>query len=344
MWTEITKDQRKEFNQLATHPLQSFEWGEFREKTGITVIRKGYFEKKRLIQAFQLTIHPIPHTTWNIGYLPKGIMPTKELLEEVQRIGKSERCIFIQLEPNVENYKLGIKNQGKNGQLIIGDWVLPRAAHPLFTKHTLVLDLTKSEEELLAHMHPKARYNIKVAQKHHVLVSEENTQKAFDIFWQLTEETTTRQQFFAHHKTYHELQWKTLPHTATANTLSSHLLIARYGTQPLTAWIVFVFHNALYYPYGASSQQHREVMHSTDMMWEAIRFGKKHGLQLFDLWGATAPGSSPSDPWFGFTQFKERFGPERIEFIGSYDIVIDPILYNMYKIADKLRWLFLRFR
>lgn len=352
MWQDITEKNRQEFNALATHPLQSYEWGEFREKSGIKVIRKGLLDGGKLIQAFQLTIHPIPHTSWTIGYLPKGTLPTQELVKELKRLGKEYNCISIQLEPNITksqitNHKSQTNTNDQtlnNWDLEFGAWDLRKAAHPLFTKFTLQLDLTKSEDDLLKAMHPKARYNIKVAQKHGVTVKEQNTQEGFDIFWKLTQETTSRQQFFAHTKKYHQTQWDTLPHKIKPNVLSSHLLLASYEHQPLTAWIVFVFKDMLYYPYGASSQQHRETMHSTAMMWEAIKFGKKNRLKIFDMWGSAAPNTSSSDPWFGFTQFKERFGPERVEFIGSFDLVINPLLYQLYKLADKTRWLLLRLK
>lgn len=342
MWQDITEKNKEQFNALATHPLQSYEWGEFREKSGVKVIRKGLFDKGQLTQAFQLTIHPIPHTPWTIGYLPKGTLPTKELVEELKKIGEKNKCIFIQLEPNITK----IQNVESIIQNLMHDskFKILNSFHPLFTKYTLQLDLSKSEDELLKAMHPKARYNIKVAQKHDVIVLEQNTQEGFEIFWKLTQETTSRQQFFAHTKKYHQTQWDSLPHTIKPNTLSSHLLIASYEKQPLTAWIVFVFKDMLYYPYGASSQEHRETMHSTAMMWEAIKFGKRHKLKLFDMWGSAAPGATSSDPWFGFTQFKERFGPERIEFVGSYDLVINPVAYQLYKVADKLRWLLLRLK
>lgn len=334
MWQDITQKERLEFNKLATHPLQSFEWGEFRRKEGVTVIRRGFFAENKLLQAFQLTIHKIPYTHFTIGYLPKGILPTQALVNELTKIGKQANCIFIQLEPNV----LASENAAK----IVKSLHLRPAAHPLFTKHTLQIDLSKSEEELLKNMHQKARYNIKVAQKHGVTVQEENAEKGFETFWQLTQETTSRQQFYAHTKIYHQTQWETLPHTSKPNTLSSHLLIARLADQPLTAWILFVFKDTLYYPYGASSSVHRETMHSTLMMWEAIRFGKKLGLKTFDLWGAAAPNTPESDPWFGFTQFKERFGPQRVAFVGSFDLIINQPMYQLYKIADKVRWMLLK--
>lgn len=339
--TPITTTERSAYNDLVSHPLQSYEWGEFREKSGIKVIRRGFFKGNRLHSGFQLTIHRIPKTPFTIGYLPKGFLPNKELLEELKEIGKEEKCIFIQLEPNV------IKTI--NGKMqSIGKWntenTLIPAAHPLFTKYTFVLDLTKSEEELLKAMHPKGRYNIKVAQKHNVLVQEDNSDKAFAAYWRLTEETTTRQKFYAHTKHYHELQWKTFSHKQNENELSSHLFTASHEGKILTTLLFFVFKDTLYYPYGASSNDHRNVMHSNLAMWEGIKFGKRLGLTKFDMWGALGPDADPKDPWFGFHNFKEKFGPDHVEFIGSYDLVINPFLYQSYKVADKLRWFLLKLK
>jgi lipid II:glycine glycyltransferase (peptidoglycan interpeptide bridge formation enzyme) len=334
---QITNENKNAYNKLVTHPLQSYDWGEFREKEGVKVIRRGFKDGENLNSGFQLTIHKIPKTNFTIGYLPKGDMPTEELLNELKQIGKQENCIFIQLEPNI------IKTE-KNSQLLTTNYQLRKAAHPLFTKYTFVLDLSKSEDEILAAMHPKGRYNIKVAKKHNVIVEEDNSDKAFEEYWRLTEETTTRQKFYAHTKNYHELQWHTFSHDTDTNKLSSHLFTAQYENKTLTALLFFVFHDTLYYPYGASSNENRNVMHSNLAMWEGIRFGKKLGLKKFDMWGALGQEPDPNDSWFGFHDFKRKFGPEHVEFIGSYDLVINPTMYQAYKVADKLRWLYLRMK
>lgn len=357
----ITDQDKNAYNKAIAHPLQSWEWGQFREKTGLKVIRRGIFIKDKLINGFQLTIHPIPHTPWTIGYLPKVDAPTKEILGELLKIGTEEKCIFIQLEPNVE--------RSSEPRIQNSEFKIQPAAHPLFTNYTFILDLTKSEEELLKGMHPKTRYNIKVAQRHGVEVKEDNSDEAFEKYWQLTEQTTKRQGFYAHTKRYHRLQWDTLPHTVLKNELSSHLFAAKYSPQfstlnsqsfdklridpelyrtgqlsILTTMLFFVFHDTLYYPYGASSDEHRNVMHSTLTMWEAIRWGQKMGLKKFDMWGALGPDPDPDDPWLGFHIFKQRFGAELIEFVGSYDLIINPYLYQLYKITDKLRWLYLHIK
>jgi len=85
-------------------------------------------------------------------------------------------------------------------------------------------------------------------------------------------------------------------------------------------------------------------MASNVMMWEVIRFGKKQGLKLFDMWGAIGPNPKPDDPWIGFHTFKQGYGATLTEFVGSYDLVINPFLYQIYKIADKLRWALLKMK
>jgi lipid II:glycine glycyltransferase (peptidoglycan interpeptide bridge formation enzyme) len=310
------------------HPLQSLLWGEFRKKTGVKVVN---------VNNLHITIHPVPHTQFTIGYLPKGPMPTKEIVKALKQIGKQEKCIFIQLEPNIEE-----TDRLKSEINLLG--FVP-SAHPLFTKYTFILDLTKSEEELLKNMHPKTRYNIRVAEKKGVIITEDNSDKAFKEYLRLTYETTTRQKFYAHSKKYHQLMWETLrSEELNKNELSAHLLTATYDKKTLVAWIVFVLGDTLYYPYGASSSEHREVMASNLMMWEAIKYGKKLGLKRFDMWGALGPIPDTKDPWFGFHRFKEGYGPKLTEYIGSYDLVLNKKMYLIYKLMNKIRWIILRFK
>lgn len=324
---------------MSNHPLQSIEWGEFRKKTGVKVIRGTNF---------QLTIHKISHTSWTIGYLPKGPMPTKTMMAELREIGIQENCIFIQLEPNIVSSTSG---EPSSVTPEVTERLRP-SAHPLFTRYTFQIDLTKSEEELLKNLHPKTRYNIKVAQKHGVKVVEDNSDEAFEQYLKLVQNTTKRQKFYAHDEKYHRLMWETLKIQSSEsriqnfnkNKLAAHLLIARYKNKPLVAWILFVYKDTLYYPYGASSNEYKEVMASNLMMWEAIKFGKKLGLKKLDMWGSLGPNPNKNDPWYGFHRFKEGYGGKLIEFVGSYDLVINPLLYQGFKLVNWLRWFWLRIK
>lgn len=297
---------------MISHPLQTQAWADFRAAMGIDVVRTN---------GWQLTFHTIPHTPWTIGYFPKGPKPTQKMVDELRALGKEKRAIFIQLEPNI--LRSTINNLSS---------LIP-SHHPLFTKYTFILDLTKSEDELLAAMHPKTRYNIKVAQKHGVAVKEDNSAKAFKEYLRLTEETTSRQGFYAHNKKYHEIMWKVMHGAGIAR-----LFTASYDGEVLSAWIVFVSQDTIYYPYGASSRNHREVMAPTLLLWEIAKWAKGKGYKKFDLWGALGPNPDVNDPWYGFHRFKQGFNPTLVEFIGSYDLVIHKPLYTLYTIADIIRW------
>ncbi len=298
----------------AQHPLQSFEWGEFRELTGVGVVREG---------GLQVTIHSIPHTPWNVGYCPKGELPTKEQVRILAKIARENKCIFIKLEPKIE-----------------GKWSPPKGfveGRPLFTKYNFVLDVTPSEEELLARFKQKTRYNIRVAEKKGVSVEIDNSSEAFEKYLELTEETTKRQGFYAHGREYHKKMWGVLHPAGIA-----YLLVAKYQGEIITTWVLFRFKDTLYYPYGASTREHREVMANNLVMWEAIKLAKSWGLKYLDMWGALGPEADPLDPWYGFHTFKSGYGARQVEYVGTWDYVARPMLYKIYRATETLRWKLLR--
>ena len=311
---------KEEFDKLANHPVQSWEWGEFRHKTGNEVLRLGLFDGAKLQEVYQLTVHRVPHSKFKLAVLLKGPRPTKESLQLLKEFGLERKFIFIRLEPNIGPFEGAEKVLKSSGA---------KPGRRFFTPSTFVIDLTRTEEELLTLMHPKTRYNIRVADKHGVEVKEENSEKAFNEYLDLMDATTKRQGFYAHTENYHRLMWEKLHNSGIAR-----LLVARYKGEPLITWILFVWKDTLYYPYGASSETNRNVMASYKMMFEAMKFGKSLELSRFDLWGR--------EEGKGFTKFKEGFGPEVVEFIGTWDLVINPPVYRAYRIAEDLRWKLLR--
>jgi len=80
------------------------------------------------------------------------------------------------------------------------------------------------------------------------------------------------------------------------------------------------------------------------IMWEVIRFGKKKDCVLFDMWGSLGPEPDKKDSWYGFHRFKEGYGAKVVEFVGSWDLVIKPVLYWGYRGGNKLRWGVLRLK
>jgi lipid II:glycine glycyltransferase (peptidoglycan interpeptide bridge formation enzyme) len=294
-------------DKIATHPLQTSFWEEFRREWGNEVLETEYGI---------LTLHKIPHTRFKIAMFEKGRAPTKSMLSDLKKIGRENNLIFIKLEPNCfKNNKL-IKLMQLEGAA---------QGRRLFTPTTFWIDLTPSEENLMKSFSSKTRYNIKLAERKGVTVKEDNSDKAFDKYLDLTRETIKRQGFYAHSEKYHRLMWNILKKAGIA-----HLLTATFQGEIITTWIVFVWKKFLYYPYGASTEKHKEVMANNLMMWEAIKFGKKLGLTTFDLWGR--------EEGKGFTKFKEGYNPKVIEFLGSWDLIINKPAYFIYSLAEKIRW------
>jgi lipid II:glycine glycyltransferase (peptidoglycan interpeptide bridge formation enzyme) len=311
---------KNQYNALVTHVMQSWEWGEFRIKIGTPLFRYGIFKNGKMVKAFHLTLHPIPFTSQFVGYLPKGPLPDKELAEALKIIGKMQKCAFIKIEPNIPVSK---------AMYSIYPTFLP-SPKPYFTKYNFVLDITKSEEELLKAMHPKARYNIRLAERKGVTVEERTDDKAFKMYLKLYFDTTKRQGYFGHTPEYHKNAWDTMKESGFAR-----VLIGFYHKKPLTAWMLLSFKDTLYYPYGGSSIEHKDVMSNNLVAWEAIKLGKKLGLKKFDMWGALGPDADPKHPHFGFHQFKQRYGGELVEYLGTYDLVFDDTVYWIVTFIDK---------
>jgi lipid II:glycine glycyltransferase (peptidoglycan interpeptide bridge formation enzyme) len=294
-------------DKIATHPLQTSAWAEFRREWGNEILETKYGI---------LTLHRLPFTNKKIAMFEKGPIPTKEMLTDLKKIGKEKNLVFIKLEPNC------VKSDRLVGLMQSEGAVVGRR---LFTPTTFWIDLTPSEEDLMKSFSSKTRYNIRLAGKKGVTVKEDNSDKAFERYLELTSETVSRQGFYAHSEKYHRLMWGILKKAGIA-----HLMTATYQNEIITTWILFAWKKFLYYPYGASTEKHKEVMANNLMMWEAIKFGRKLGLTTFDLWGR--------EEGKGFTKFKEGYNPKVIEFLGTWDLVINKPLYAIYKIAEWIRW------
>ncbi len=329
----VPQTDKKAFDRLAPHVMQSWTWGQFRAQTGVRVLRFGRYQDGKLVETAQVTLHRIPHSSFSVGYWPKGNLPSPEILKVIRQEVQKQNVICVKLEPQV------LVQDKAQFEALRSTFPL-KSARAMFTKFTFWLDLTKSEKELLTQMKPKTRYNTRLAERKGIQIVEDNSPQAFAEYWQLTQETTARQGFYAHSRPYHHLMFET---TRAAGV--SHLFKAVYEGKTLTTWIVFVLNKTLYYPYGASTREEKNLFPNNLMMWEMIKFGKAQNCTRFDLWGSLGPDPDTQDPWYGFHRFKEGYGGKLVEFVGTYDLVVNPVLYPLYVLGnDKLRWWFLRLK
>ena len=204
---------------------------------------------------------------------------------------------------------------------------------------TLVLDLTKSEDELLGKMHPKTRYNIRLAEKKGVRLEEAGIE-SFDKFWELMGQTSDRDDFRLHGIDYYKEMIK-LDHrqggaSGTGGTGGTgkdfiKLFFAKYKGKAIAAGIFSFFGNTATYMHGASSDENRNLMAPYSLQWEAIKLAKAKGYKYYDFFGID------EKKWPGITRFKKGFGGKEKKYPGTFDLAFDPGWYSVYKMVRKVR-------
>ena len=340
---KITSKEKDEYNQYVSHPLQSWEWGEFKAETGLEVERFGLFDQGKFVKAWQVTFSHLP-LGFSVGYFPKGPIPDKKMVEAVKEVAREKKAIYVKFEPEdiqerYENFK-GKLNPSfiEKNKTEYQDLNLIDAKENIFSQHTFVLDISKDQKELMDNMHPKTRYNIGLSERKGVKVSIDNSPQALEEFIKLLfEDTVERQGFYMHNPQYFRLLFKFMSPMA-------NIFIARKDKVILSAWMIFNFKDRIFYPYGASSSSMRNLMASNLICWEAIKYGQSIGAKKFDMWGSMGPDPDVSHPWYGFHRFKQGYGGELVKSSGAWDLVVNPIFYTSALMANKMRWGLLRLK
>lgn len=205
-----------------------------------------------------------------------------------------------------------------------------KAPHDMQPREILVIDISRSEEELLASMKPKTRYNIRLAQKRGVTVRA--TREASDrrAFLDLIQVTAERKEIRPHPRSYYEQLFSILPDDLW------YLFVAEYAGQVLAANLLILYDTTATYLHGGSSAAHREVMAPYFLQWEQIRFARARGFTRYDFGGVRTTAinreSGTKRSWAGITRFKTGFSPQTgpLFFPGAYDIILNPRRYQLY--------------
>lgn len=308
---------------LPAHIVQSPAWRAFKASVGIRAI---------LVNSIYIYIHRLPLININVGYCPK-VIPDRIDWSDVIRAGKAEQLCMVKFDtPNI------VKNSNldyfKSVELFKHH--CKKSSISRFSRRTIILDISKNTNTLLSDMHPKTRYNINYAKRKGIYVRKENNSKGLEILIALQKETARRQNFYVHPDNYYKNLWDTLYPKGHA-----HILVGYHNSMPLSAWLLFSYKNILYYPYGGSNYNFRNLMSSNLVAWEAIKLGKELNCELFDMWGCSDPRDK-MDSWYGFTKFKLGYGGDVVEFSDTFDLVFNPAKYHLFNSLYNFNWKTLR--
>jgi lipid II:glycine glycyltransferase (peptidoglycan interpeptide bridge formation enzyme) len=307
---------------MERHILQSDLWAKFKNNYGTTCINAGNV---------WYTKHAIPLTGHYYAYCPR-VIPQDVDFVALKKSLEENNCIALHFD--VPNVVVGSEEENKAVEILSEHCV--KSARDEFAKGNFLLDLTPSEEELFQNLHYKQRYNVRYAQKKGVITRFSDEPTDFDKFYDLYKETATRQKYYPRSKNYLIKVKETFGSTAK-------FLIAEHEGKPLTGWMLIKYGETLYYPYGGSSETMKNLQSSCLVGWEAIRIGKEWGAKLFDMWGAAVDLNDEKDSYYGFSNFKAKFGGKHVVYIDSYDFIVNTSLYRMFTTANSMRWKLLNF-
>jgi peptidoglycan pentaglycine glycine transferase (the first glycine) len=335
-WDEIIK------NLPATHFLQTREWAAIKAPNGWSPLpylwedEAGTCHAACMILKRQVEILPrVMHAS--ILYAPKGPLldwrdqaVARQVMSDLRQIARNEKSVFIKIDPDV------VVATGRPGT---EDEVVDKSAHDFLQsleklgwrhskdqvqfRNTAIIDLSRTDAQLLEVMKQKTRYNIRLAEKKGVLVRKGELKDA-PMLSKMYAETALRNGFTVRERQYYERVWQDL---YQAKMLQ--FLIAEYEHKPIAGLVLFHFSRRAYYFYGMSSEIHRETMPTYLLQWEAIKAARELGCDVYDLWGAPDEFNERDALW-GVYRFKEGLGGKVVRTIGAWDFPAKPTLYRLY--------------
>jgi lipid II:glycine glycyltransferase (peptidoglycan interpeptide bridge formation enzyme) len=257
-------------------------------------------------------------------YAPKGPLLdwtntrlVERVLADLEALARQQKAICIKIDPDVYYPdRTPVFSPRPAGAPDISRFLNERgwrySDEQIQFCNTVLLDLDRSEEDLLAEMKSKTRYNVRLAARRGVTIRQ-GTVADLQVFYQLYVETSQRDGFLIRPFSYYEDAWGSFMQAGLA-----HLLLAEVAGEAVAGLILFTFGPTAWYMYGASSIRHRKAMPNNLLQWEAIRQAKAAGCSLYDLWGAPKQ-LDESDPMWGVVRFKLGLGGQLAQGLGAWD-------------------------
>lgn len=298
---------------VVNYPLfQSWNFGVVQEKMGSNIWRIGVYDNKKLVGICQIIdvnarrghyLH-LRHGPVLNPFNPK-VFDT--LIEYIKNLARKNSASFIRLSPVVESH------------LVPQDFLSSRNMHPapihkMDAELCWVLDITKSEEELLSNMRKSHRYLIRkaLADKSLKIIKSTNL-KDMDRFIPLYKHLSKRKHFVPHRGVREEFE-------VFKKDNQSMLFLVEYQKKIIAGGLFDFVGKTAIYRHSASNEEYRNIPGMYLMLWSAVEEAKKRNMHYFNFWGVIKDSDSKSHPWYGLSLFKKGFGGEEKEFLHAQDL------------------------
>jgi peptidoglycan pentaglycine glycine transferase (the first glycine) len=333
------------------HFLQTWEWAQVKAAYGWKPMpylwKSGSGDRESVVAAAMILKRTVINRAFAarlcILYIPRGPLldwsnedQCVQILSDLQIFAKKQGAIFLKLDPDIL-VGTGIPadegaQEDKDGQRVIsalegGGWRF--SADQIQFRNTVQVDVSVSQDEMLARMKQKTRYNVRLAEKKGVVVRV-GTLTDLPMLYKMYAETSMRDGFVIRDEGYYRTVWETfMQPSKISDRPFAEPLIAEVEGKAVAAIFVFYFAGRAYYIYGMSLDAHREKMPNYLLQWEALQRAKARGCSVYDLWGAPDDFDG-SDSMWGVFRFKEGLGGKVVRTLGAWDYPASPVWYKTY--------------
>jgi peptidoglycan pentaglycine glycine transferase (the first glycine) len=318
---------------------QLWEWGELKSKTSWLPLRFGLARDGRLVAGMQVLKRSLPGGK-SLFYAPRGplfesgqlgLLP--ELIDEVRAQARRHGALALKVDPAI----VGPDEAATGALTALGFQSSPRSDSEfggVQPRYVMKVDISATEDELLASFHPKWRYNLRLAEKKGVSVTDQCSREDIPAFYEVLQETCRRDGFGVRAISYYYDIWDLLIERGLGA-----MFLGRFEDQVICGALTFATGCQAWYVYGASSNSHRNLMPNHLMQWEMMKWAKTRGCSVYDMRGVAREASAGEDEdrLQGLNRFKRGFGAQYMEYIGEFDLVYSPLWYRLFNLAERLR-------
>ncbi|MCK4919204.1 MAG: peptidoglycan bridge formation glycyltransferase FemA/FemB family protein, partial [Candidatus Pacebacteria bacterium] len=217
-----------------------------------------------------------------------------KIFQYLKDLGKKENVGFVRISPLLEKTQENLERFRKFG-------FKNAPIHMMHPEMTWLLDITKSEDDLMKGMRKTHRNLIRRAIKDGVEIVKSNDEKYLKAFYDIHSETVKRHKFIPFSYDYIKKEIETFRQDNQIEIFS-----AIYDEKIISSAIIVFYGKQAFYHHGASSSEYMKVPSSYLSLWEAIREAKIRGIEIFNFYGIV--DDKPNHPWSGLSRFKKGFG------------------------------------
>ncbi len=328
--------------QPRAHVLQLAAWGDLKRAFGWDADRVALLDNGRIVAGAQVLFRRLPFRLGTMAYLAMGpyvaenaagASYTASLHRTIDTCARRHRAAFLKWEPGIIDTETAGARDAAPQELGFRP-----SAQTIQPPRTILLDISGDDETILARMNQGTRRKIRQSQKNNLRYWEASRADV-SIFNAMMHTTGARNAFGVHAPVYYERAYDLFVPQHAA------LILAEHEGDALAGIMVFAVGQTAWYLYGASSDTKRNLMAAYGVQWAAIQWAKARGCTTYDLWGIPdadeavleAQFQERSDGLWGVYGFKRGWGGQVVRSLGAWDKVYNPLVYNAYKVALRLR-------